>query len=228
MVTKAELTFLFGMMDTDKDGKVSLDELQHFRLETAKSHVRKMFRLPTDVDTNKDGKLSFEEMKDEHTRLGLSLQRLDPEGIKREFAKEESKFRQADINKDGKLEGDELLVYYHADLDHEISLLDAKHWMQEMDQNKDGKITPPEFTMFNANFAHVDHDQNGEIDVEELHHWATGLQDFISTMLRVIRVADKDHDNMLTLQELINARNAMYKTGSQVYFNEWADIHNEL
>eukprot|EP00933_Yihiella_yeosuensis_P023857 TRINITY_DN1853_c0_g1_i1.p1 TRINITY_DN1853_c0_g1~~TRINITY_DN1853_c0_g1_i1.p1 ORF type:complete len:399 (-),score=114.56 TRINITY_DN1853_c0_g1_i1:453-1586(-) len=230
-ITKAQIVFLFPMIDTDKDGKASLEELQNFHVQTSISQAKKAFRgIPPGEDTNKDGKFSFEEMQAETERFAAKYKNLSPEMLKRAKEHEEAKFRQADADKDSVLTGDELIKFFIPDLDHEISLLEAQHIFDQIDVNNDKLLSPKEFHdgRIQGDFRVVDNDHSGEVDVEELHHFTTGLQEFISMTLSILKIADKDHDGMVTQDELLNARKGLYMSGSDHYLRDWAHIHNEL
>lgn len=229
-MTKAELTYLFPMIDTNQDGKASVGELQAFNLQTAKSHAQSVGRIPPDLDSNKDGKMSLEELRTANDRLGKSMPGMKSDELLKEFQAEEAKFEQADVDQNGLLEGDELVIFFNPDLDHDVSLIDAKYMFERMDKDQDGLLSKQEFHKggLAASFGQVDKDKDGSINLPELHHWATGVQDLLWGILHLLKVADKDDDSHLSLSELIDARQRLYKSGGDHYLRTWADVHNEL
>eukprot|EP00930_Biecheleria_cincta_P063616 TRINITY_DN49159_c0_g1_i1.p1 TRINITY_DN49159_c0_g1~~TRINITY_DN49159_c0_g1_i1.p1 ORF type:complete len:410 (+),score=86.91 TRINITY_DN49159_c0_g1_i1:34-1230(+) len=230
VVTKAELTYIFPMIDANQDGKASVGELQAFNLQTAKSHAQSLHRMPQGLDANKDGKLSLEELRAARSKLGKGMRNLKSEDMANEQRLEEDKFEQADADKNALLEGEELVIFFNPDLDHEVSLIEAKYMFEDLDKDKNELISNEEFRRggLAASFGQVDKDKDGSIDLAELHHWATGVQDLLWNILHLLKVADKDDDSHLSLSELIKARHRLYKTGGDFYLRTWADVHNEL
>lgn len=229
-MTKAELTYIFAMIDANQDGKASVGELQAFNLQTAKSHAQSVHRMPQGLDTNKDGKLSLDELRAANDKLGKKTPGFTPDDVDKEFLVEEAKFEQADADKNSILEGEELVIFFNPDLDHEVSLIDAKYMFEGMDTDKDELISNKEFRRgeLAARFGEVDKDKDGSINLSELHHWATGVQDLLWNILHWLKVADKDDDSHLSLSEFIDARHRLHKTGGDFYLRTWSDIHNEL
>lgn len=229
-MSKADLSFIFHLIDEDKDGKASWSELNNFHSHTARSVTRSTFKMPKGIDADKDGKLSLEELKEANQKMGMSLPKVDNDAIKKEFAKEEVKFGMADADKDGLLAKDELLVFFKPDLDHEVSLLEAQYEFENLDEDKDGHLSKAEWkkARMPAPFREVDTNVDGKIEVHELHRWQTGLHQFVDGMLRVLAIADNDQDGALTLTELYDSRKKLHSSGSDSYLRSWADIHNEL
>jgi len=229
-MSKADLSYIFTLIDGDKDGKASWEELNNFHSHTAKSLAKSNFKMPAGVDENKDGKLSLEELKEANHKMGMSLPKVDSDAIKKEFEKEEAKFSLADADKDGFLDGDELLIFFEPDLDHDVSLMEAKFLFETLDEDKDGHVSKDEWkkARMPSTFRSVDTGIDGKIELHELHKWQSGLHEFVTSMLKVLAIADKDKDGALTLTELIDSRKQLHSQGSDHVLRSWADIHNEL
>ncbi|CAK9102720.1 Reticulocalbin-1 [Durusdinium trenchii] len=221
---------LFPMIDQDHDGKISLDELRDFHFLTSKTHAVKYFRVPEWMDTDKDNKLSLEELKEANHKAGMSMPNIDPEEIKKQFAKEEAKFHELDVNKEGVLGQEEMILFFHPNLDRRVSLIETKHLMEISDFDHDGFLSKAEFEarQFPADFEKVDVNGDGKLDTEEMHEWSAGLLEFISIMMRVRDIADHDKDQALSLDELLKTRQSISKEGVDHVFRSWAAMHNEL
>ena len=225
-----DLRKLFPLMDKNSDGKISIDELKDFHFYTSKSHAVKFFKVPTWMDTNQDNKLSLEELQEANHKAGMSMPHIDPEEIKKQFAKEEAKFQELDVQKKGVLEKEDVILFFHPNLDPRVSLLETKHLMEISDFDHDGKLSKAEFEAkeFPAEFAKVDTNSDGSIDTEEMHEWSAGLLEFVSIMMRVQEIADEDKDHGLSLDELLKARETISKEGVDHVFRSWTAMHNEL
>ncbi|CAJ1349439.1 unnamed protein product [Effrenium voratum] len=162
------------------------EELKGFHMETSKSHALRYFQIPAWMDTDKDGQLSLAELKEANHKAGMSMEKLDPEDIKKQFQKEEDKFVELDVDKNGVLSQDELIYFFHPNLDRRVSIIETKHLMEMADQDKDGTVSAEEFEEknFPSSFGHVDANGDDKIDMEELHEWSAGILDFVNVMIR--------------------------------------------
>ena len=112
----------FHELDTNKDGRVSLDEVLAYALK--KSNVVQPFRI-ADVDTDGDGKLTQEELR----KAGIN-------GLER-FGTISAK--DLDIRGDGYVSREDIDEYFRRKHRAEHARADA---------NKDGMLHPSEFALF--------------------------------------------------------------------------------
>jgi Ca2+-binding EF-hand superfamily protein len=149
----------FAQLDTDKDGKISRDEMgaQFDRL-----------------DTNKDGFLSREELIAARAQFGARHGGLDADAdgfVSREEARNAPRLSQdfdaVDSNKDGRLSRDEL---------HAHRVAKGGDGLARLDTNKDGSISRDEAKTaprLSANFDALDSNKDGLLSHDELRSvWA--------------------------------------------------------
>eukprot|EP00931_Biecheleriopsis_adriatica_P090275 TRINITY_DN64290_c0_g1_i1.p1 TRINITY_DN64290_c0_g1~~TRINITY_DN64290_c0_g1_i1.p1 ORF type:complete len:355 (-),score=99.61 TRINITY_DN64290_c0_g1_i1:128-1192(-) len=228
-LTKAQVHFLFPKIDKNQDGKMTLDELQAFSEHTAKQTVSKGFRMPKGLDKDKDGAFSLEELQanlEKEAKMERE-EKVSEEQIAKDATLEKEKFALADANKDSKLTGDEILAFFHPDMDHELSLLEVRAIVEDDDADKDGKLSQKEYPGPGRDFKAIDTDKDGFVSAVELQAWKSGLQEFKSVMQKLMTIADKDGDG-LTLSELLAARGAIKKTRANGIMRSWARTHEDL
>jgi Ca2+-binding EF-hand superfamily protein len=148
---------LMSQLDTNKDGKLSKDE------------VAARF---DQVDADKDGFLSAEELAAARAQFAGRHQRMDMDGdamVSREEAKNSPmlsrNFDAIDANKDGQLSRDEMRSAW-AGRGH-------RHGPR-MDANADGLISRDEAKnapMLSQNFDAIDANKDGSLSRDEMHAW---------------------------------------------------------
>ena len=150
---------LMSQLDTNKDGKLSKDEV--------------LARFDQ-VDTNKDGFLSAEELAAARAQFAGAHLWMDANGdgtVSREEAKNSPmlsrNFDAIDANKDGQLSRDEMRAYHLAHRGEGWAALDV---------NKDGTISREEAKAaprLSANFDALDSNKDGQLSRDELRSaWA--------------------------------------------------------
>lgn len=112
----------FHHLDTDKDGKVSLEEVMSYALK--KSNLARPFSV-VEVDTDRDGRLTPEELK----RAGITG--LEKYGV--------IDVKELDIHGDGYVSREDLDEYFRRKHREEF---------RRADEDKDSSLRPSEFALF--------------------------------------------------------------------------------
>jgi len=234
-LTQQQLQRMHARIDKDNNGKVSIQELQHFAADMRKI-VAKSDSQGTlqDMDSNEDGKVSMAEW------LGSAEQSGMTSDAKEAISLEEAKFKAADINSDGFLAADELPTLLFPALHQEVLTVTAKHAMSEWDKDGDSQLTPKEFWQGEMNehfeeiqdadmedFKKLDTDANGFISIEELKSWVSGHFHSEEALQLTFKTADKDKDGHVTAKEFWEAVEHLTDGDSLHQLKEWA-AHSEL
>jgi len=236
-LTEDKLNQLFSRLDTNKDGKVSVQEIHDFHHYVNKRiAVRDGLQILEEVDTSKDGKLSLAEHIDDmpqHAQEG--------EDISERKIVEEQKFKAADKDGDGLLDVEELPALFSPTIDSAVLDIHTVEAMTHKDKDKDGKLSPVEFFEVaeeeypnesiiaedKEDFDTLDKNRDGFIDLSELRAWESGAFHTDTAIGRVFNVTDKDRDMHLTAEELINARDNLTADQGHFFLAEWVQ-HLEL
>lgn len=232
-VTADHLRKLHKTMDKDKDGKVALDEVMehghHMRKAVVTKEIAGIF---DEIESTKDGHLSMEEHLAE---IGEFHEGSDEEKAHQK-AHDIAKFKAADVNKDDKLDKEELVHMMYPDTHPEVLDLHTKEDMRKRDENKDGKLSKEEWTKDatpgehedpdkkhdpSGDFEKLDEDKNGFISFDELRHWESGLHHRDSAMRSLLVMADKDKDGKLTADELAGVADELDGHDSHAHIMEW-------
>jgi len=232
-LTVEQMLAVHSELDANGDGRASmaeaLDHAQKMRLMHARMEIHKMLEK---VDTDFDRKISLEEL--------LKDPDMQSEGREEDA---EKIFKLADNNGDGKLDADELPSIIHPETNQAVLELMAKVNLNAKDQNKDGLLTAKEFFLdwdslvgeeFNtisgeqdADFAKLDKDLDGKLDVKELMAWESGRFRTEEAFSHLFEHADKDSDMHVTADELVNSREKIAGSDAHYHLTEYAQ-HNEL
>jgi len=240
-------------IDANSDGKVSMGEIvtfsQAFRNAAIVKEALASFHQ---LDSNKDAKLSQtewlahnfgesdEEDEEDVEAASAPSSSSDQDNENKERLLEIAKFKAADANADGFLDEAELPAAFYPELSDRMLDITAAHELKEKDKDKNGELTPLEFwenaeedqdgpvvAQQMADFAKLDADHNGKLNLQELKHWESGAFHTHDAMTQLFQVADENSDQHVTAAELDNARTVMANTQATSQFVEWAE-HSEL
>lgn len=240
--TEEQLQQLHTKFDMDNNGKASFSELMLHAEQAAKRIAAiDIAVMLQEIDKSQDGLVSLEEHL---TDIVNQADGGDDEEI-RELAErkilEEAKFHASDVNHDGVLDRFELPALFYPEIHDPVLQITVRQSLKQKDTNSDGKLSPHEFWEADPadadegelseeefeDFATLDTDHDGHIDVNELKHWESGSFHTGEAMKRLFEIADKDNDMFLTASELSAAREAIAVSDAQYHFMEWVE-HYEL
>lgn len=235
-----QMRSLHKNFDANGDGKVSLSEIMHFSDRMRKEIAGKdIGTVMEEMDTDKDGKLSWEELLKDMNQWaeGEEERAVHEERI----LTEREKFQTADVNGDGFLDIKELPALFYPETHEGVLALAAKHALKQKDSNGDGRLTPKEFWEGDAvegeelaiseeeqaDFAKLDKNKDGYLDLEELKAWESGKFHTEQAMQKLFEIADRDGDMHVTADELDAAKEQIAGSDAQYHLMEWAE-HHEL
>merc|ERR1712151_973811 len=154
---------------------------------------------------------------------------------------ETAKFAAADANGDEFLDKEELSGLFYPETHDAVLSVTVLETMRQKDVGNDGKLTPKEFWEAedsdgddgelsdeeNMDFAKLDTNNDGTLDLHELRAWDSGKFHTEEAMKKLFEIADKDHDMHVTADELADAREQIASSDAQYHLIEWAE-HHEL
>ncbi|CAL8106683.1 unnamed protein product [Calicophoron daubneyi] len=222
---KARLSNLIEKMDTNKDGKIDKEELTEWifsslinlDLEDVRARLK-------DNDMNGDGVVTW----DEYTSKTYGYSEAELKKLREEMGNETKtflntieeeylRFSCADLDKDGKLNETEYAAFEHPNNYRHMAPYEVIHTLRGYDKNKDGAIDEKEYMgdselsgaqlqMERENFKKYDKDGDGKLDREEMASWvAPGFRvTAASETNHLFSVTDKNNDNILTKEEILN------------------------
>ncbi|CAE7822234.1 CML1 [Symbiodinium sp. CCMP2456] len=187
-------------------------------------------KVDPNADLDKDGALSKEELE-----KYMSTWEIEefPQELERVRNLEREKFKLADADGDGKLQGEELVAMYGHGIDEKVLEAEAKSVLAVKDMDKDGKLSLKEFWHDylrpdddhdhdedprdrNVTFAALDSNEDGSIDLQELMVWESGLFFLEEAIDGILHFADRDEDGEAGFQELVDAWPEIEEVGVQL------------
>ncbi|XP_078368289.1 calumenin-like [Oculina patagonica] len=197
------------LSDTDKDGKVTLEELTAWTKKSLRSvYKREAKERLKKLDTNEDGKVSWEEYLKSKEDVG---------GLTEEQKKR--RFNHADTDKDELLSQDEINSMFHPEEKAHMLDVIVDEYIEMADTDKDGRLTIEEYKkrMFKGGkenekaadkfFKQQDKNQDGNIDREEMKLWLKSINTASLAKKeaeRYIKKADDNKDGTLSQDEIEN------------------------
>jgi len=253
LLSKEHMLGLHQKMDTDGNGKVSVQELEAFAKASHDSILKKEIAAVFDdidgkVDGNKDGKISLEEL------LEANVPGLDPEHAEHESAEEKAereksralekeKFQHADLNKDKFLSREELTAVFYPEENQKILELVAGVSLKDKDKDGDGKLSFAELfpedpddmdesdivqrkereAVNKEEFEKLDIDKDGHINLKEFLQWESGAFHVERDMAQLMDVADENDDKHISRDELDKAREPISNSPAASHLMSWAE-----
>merc|ERR1719272_1164495 len=93
------------------------------------------------------------------------------QAFKDQQASEERKFKLSDKDGDGFLDKDEVISFFFPGTHDSVLDTLAERLVELKDTNKDGKLSTDEFDESQEDFAKLDTDKSGTLDVNEIKVW---------------------------------------------------------
>jgi Ca2+-binding EF-hand superfamily protein len=240
-LTSETMRSLHSKIDADKDGRISMPEILDFSAMMRRTIAKKDIHTVIDeMDGDKDGKLSLPELLKDMEQWGEEGEEDKAQAAKRKEL-ETAKFRAADANGDGLLDSDELPALFYPETHDGVLTMTAQASLKGKDTDGNGELTPKEFWEGDtvdgedlaisdeeqADFAKLDLDSSGTLNLEELKAWESGGFHTEEALKKLFELADQDNDMMVTAEELDKARELIAGSDAQYHLMEWAE-HAEL
>lgn len=213
------LSALYAKIDSEGDGKVSLDDLLQFVKFTQEVGARKgVPGLIAHLDKDGNGMLDLKEITKD---LDEAEQSPRVEELKK---LETQKFKLADVDGDGYLTSDEAIFMFHNELHDGINDLTVQDQHKLHDSNGDGKLSVEEIfgaTKDEEKEKKLDKDGDGFITHKEFKDYLSGQHHTEDEMKAFLVAADADLDGYITERELPRALDE-----HEHHFHEWVRHHD--
>jgi len=206
-IARKDIATILEEMDTNKDGKLSVQELL------------------ADMDQQADG--DEEEMKEIQARKDLEVQKFkiaDKNGDESLDLDELPALFYPETH-EGVLELTAASTLKQKDLDGNGKLSPKEFWEGDMMDREDGGSSISEEEK--QDFAKLDKNGDGELELSELKEWESGRFHTGEALQSLFNIADKDKDGHLSAQELTEGRELIAGSDAQYHLMEWVE-HNEL
>jgi len=199
--------------DTNKDGKVSLEEIMKF--------------------------MNFMESQDgsDTSRLSDDAKKVREEKKKRGEQNAKEKFEAADTNKDGQLDKNELLYFDFPQRRPDVLKALVKARVKRKDQDGDSKLDSKEYFAdedmkgygneeeIKKAFSKMDVDGDGKLSEEELYQHEIFVPKCAKIFEALLADADTDKDSLLSLDEFHKHMPLIAEHEAADYIKDWMLIH---
>merc|ERR1719440_1556488 len=161
-----------------------IDYSQEMRKMIAKKDIHTVI---DEMDADKDGKLSLPELLKDMEQWGEEGEEDKAQAAKRKEL-ETAKFKAADSDNSGLLDGDELPALFYPETHDGVLTMTAEASLKSKDTDGNGELTPKEFWEGDtvdgedlaiseeeqADFTKLDLDGSGQLNLQELKAWESG------------------------------------------------------
>lgn len=250
-------THLAKKMDANRDGFVDKVELITWTLKALQNMDMKEIDDDWDVsDHDEDGYISWEEYVENiygvepRDQEDFSVEQLESDAAlqdyNRAYHREFSKFMAADANEDGKLSKEEYATFFNPGKNQEQTDYAIKEALHFVDTNGDKMVSREEYNNDYKNpgykrhstyddeadqdlFKELDLNNNDFLDGDELLLWIQSDNGEIAVdeAAHLLDAADTDHDDKLTMQEVVDAMEEFLESDATEY-GEMLRFHDEL
>eukprot|EP00931_Biecheleriopsis_adriatica_P071547 TRINITY_DN45407_c0_g1_i1.p1 TRINITY_DN45407_c0_g1~~TRINITY_DN45407_c0_g1_i1.p1 ORF type:complete len:254 (+),score=75.14 TRINITY_DN45407_c0_g1_i1:65-826(+) len=217
--TQAQVEKLHGLVDADKDGKLSIDELFLFASDFDEQYAAKQAQESFgDIDRDKNGRVDMHEIRDYDTEADSS----------------EERFKAADADGDGMLDSKELIGFMFPWHNDKVATLLAESSFRDMDRDKNGRLSEEEIfvterplPLDDQGLKLLDEDNDGNLNFSEYKQWFFGVYDRKADLLEVAYLADQDSDGLVTMDELMSTWQDTHADSAFRWyqFSRWAAQH---
>eukprot|EP00927_Polykrikos_kofoidii_P063064 TRINITY_DN57871_c0_g1_i1.p1 TRINITY_DN57871_c0_g1~~TRINITY_DN57871_c0_g1_i1.p1 ORF type:complete len:263 (-),score=65.10 TRINITY_DN57871_c0_g1_i1:29-817(-) len=236
IVTADRLRGLHGVMDGDRNGNVTLDEvIQYGRIVGQAIEDKDAGDLFASIDTSKDGKVTLMEL------VAATKKHLANETAVKLNAEEEmatARFSAADLNRDGMLDTQEVRGLHFPSIRNGVPSFSLQEAFDDLDKDSDGLLSANEFWGADgadkpltddesAVFLKVDTDTDGFASIEEYFIWEAGHLHQDEALKELFHTADMDESLHLTVDEMLDAQEALGDNDALHHLLEFSN-HNEL
>lgn len=210
---KKDVEAILHDMDTDKDGKLSLNEMINDEWGGDEENFPRKYGLRSEFSFRLGGAGNKE----------LEIQ----------------KFKLADLNGDQLLSVEEFPAMFYPETHQGVLELMVAETMKIKDLDRNGQLDAKEFygedededleisEEEEADFQSLDSDGNGQLSLEELKAWDSGKFYIEAAMRELFEISDKNSDTHITADEFDSSRAAIANIDAQDHLEEWA-AHHEL
>mmetsp|Transcript_37676 Transcript_37676/g.100246 ORF Transcript_37676/g.100246 Transcript_37676/m.100246 type:complete len:277 (-) Transcript_37676:361-1191(-) len=240
LISSDQLRGLHKVMDDNQDGLLSLDEILKFSESAGKVSMQSSGTdILGDIDQDGDSRVSLEEHMSQfraHFDRAADEENISEAERRRYESEEERKFRAADLSGDGLLDSDELTGLFFPELNPNVLQIQVASTLRDKDKDGNQVLDMMEFWGLSESeasaedlddFAVLDLDRDGVLNLEELTPWESGRHGTVVMLQKLLNVADDDRDGFVTAAELVNARQLILTSDLHFELLGWAD-NNEL
>ncbi|KAJ8281345.1 hypothetical protein GJAV_G00066510 [Gymnothorax javanicus] len=248
--SKERLGKIVDRIDGDKDGYVSLNELNRWIKRVQKRYVyENVAKVWWNYDTNKDNMISWDEYK--QATYGYYLENpgdFEESSFQKMLPRDERRFKAANTDGDLIATREEFTAFLHPeDFEHMKGVV-VLETLEDIDNNGDGFVDEEEYIedMYPtaeegvepdwvktereqfADFRDVNKD--GKMDLEEIRRWILplGYDHALAEARHLVYESDHDKDEKLSKEEILENWNLFVGSQATNYGEDLTRKHDEL
>lgn len=208
------------MIDTNRDGLVSYDELSVWIEKQRKAFMYEdVDKRIAEEDKDGDREITWEEYRKGRFGEWDNVDLPKDHNLRRQIRKAEYKFNMADADKNGKMNRDEYVDFEHPEENKLMEEIALDEVIEDVDQNGDGVISvaeflgqyndehgPPAWVIRQRQDFHKKFDKNGDgkMDREEARQWVLPENiDSHDETAHLIDGTDENADGFLSVDEIL-------------------------